>query len=141
VPARPPVGPGEIADGHWMRAMSTGRKAAAAGWRVEPVYAVYADGTEMSALRLARGAERAVATWERVADWRERLAAYAGRKAAYPELKAAYEASWHPPLKLFPVLPSAPSEWTSASVWHWRPGEPDTLRCVGIKLLHKIITT
>jgi hypothetical protein len=75
VPARPAQGPHEIADGNG-QAMSTGTLAAKHGWCVEPWYYRISDGVECSALRLAKGDARAVATWMRVqgGNWAADLA-------------------------------------------------------------------
>lgn len=64
VPARLTMSLDEIAAGR-QQAMSTGLLAGSLGWRVEPWYAQAGDGTELSALRMARGPLRAVATWHR----------------------------------------------------------------------------
>lgn len=65
VPARPPAGPGEVAGYGGHQALGLGRKAAAAGWRVAAFYARAADGSELSAVKLARDDLAAVATWRR----------------------------------------------------------------------------
>lgn len=64
IPARPPIGPQEIASGRG-QALSVGSAARRAGWRVFPSYAMAHDGTETCLLSFARGDWRAVATWER----------------------------------------------------------------------------
>jgi hypothetical protein len=66
VPARAPQSPGEFAS-YRGQAAGLGAKAAARGWRVEAVYWRAADGVEGCAVRLAKAAHRAVATWKRAA--------------------------------------------------------------------------
>jgi hypothetical protein len=65
VPARPAQGPQEIADGNG-QAMSTGLLAVKHGWHVEPWYYRQHDGTEVSALRMARDVARGVVLWQRL---------------------------------------------------------------------------
>lgn len=67
VPARPPAGPGELAGYRGRQALGMGRAAAAAGWTLAAYYARAHDGEEMSAIKMLRGALRAVATWTRPA--------------------------------------------------------------------------
>lgn len=92
VPARSPMGPGEIAGGGGKKqATKLGRQAIDAGWLVEAVYWRAADGTEGCALRLAGpGQMRAVATWARdggkagtLAGWSADIA-YAWRPGEMP---------------------------------------------------------
>lgn len=65
IPARAPRNVSEIAAGQGRQAVGLGRKAIAAGWLVEASYALAGDGTEMSAVKLARGPLRGVAVWRR----------------------------------------------------------------------------
>lgn len=67
VPARPAAGPSEMARYQGRQALGVGRRAAAAGWTVAAYYARSHDGTELSAVKMYRGALRAVATWTRPA--------------------------------------------------------------------------
>lgn len=64
VPLRETYSLDEIASGRG-QAMFVGRLARERGWRVEPRYAVAADGTELSVLLLRAGPLRAVALWRR----------------------------------------------------------------------------
>lgn len=66
VAARPPYGPGEFAGAAGNKqAAKLGWLAAGLGWSVEALYWRAADGSEGCAVRLARGALRAAATWKR----------------------------------------------------------------------------
>jgi hypothetical protein len=67
VPARPAVGPGELAGYRRRQALGMGCRAAAAGWTVAAYYARSCDGEELSAIKMHRGPLRAVATWTRKA--------------------------------------------------------------------------
>jgi hypothetical protein len=85
VPARPPCGPHEYAvSNRGMSAVKLGRHAIAAGWVVEPAYWMAHDRNEGCALRLGKGAARAVALWSRTA-------ANAGSVAGW---KAEYAYAW-----------------------------------------------
>lgn len=65
IPSRPPRGLQEVAAGQGRQARGLGRKAVAAGWRALAAYWMAGDGTEGSAVSLARDAGRAVAIWTR----------------------------------------------------------------------------
>lgn len=65
VPARPPMGPAEIAGYQGKQAIGLGRKAAAAGFLVTALYWRAGDGTEGSGVWLSHDALRALALWSR----------------------------------------------------------------------------
>lgn len=65
IAARPPQSEAEVAAGQGRQVKGLGRKALSLGWSVEAWYWKAADGTECSAVRLARDEHRAVATWIR----------------------------------------------------------------------------
>jgi len=67
VPARAPSGPEELASYQGRQAIGLGRRAVAAGWRVQALYARAGDGTELCCIKLRKGNYRAVATWTRKA--------------------------------------------------------------------------
>lgn len=67
IPSRPPRGLSEVAAGQGRQARGLGRKAVAAGWSVLAYYWMAGDGTEGSAVRMARGDLRGVAVWTRKA--------------------------------------------------------------------------
>lgn len=98
VPARSPMGPGEIAGaGGRKQATKLGRQALAAGWLIEALYWRAADGTEGCALRLARDLGlRMVLTWKRPAGhagetvgWASDVA-YAWREGVTPATKIGH---------------------------------------------------
>lgn len=67
VAARAPLGLHEVAAGQGRQARGLGRKAVASGCRAVARYWVAGDGTEGSAVQLARGDLRGVAVWTRKA--------------------------------------------------------------------------
>jgi hypothetical protein len=67
VPARPPVGPGELAGYGGKQAIGLGRTAVAAEWSVTALYWRSGAGVEGCGIWLAKGPVRAVATWKRAA--------------------------------------------------------------------------